>query len=424
MHFFSSSGMILILGRSVRASFYHQFLMDFIGEMDVLGRRGRRGNFRACPGCSRRKSHMEEIYEVLRFIEHGAHCRQSMDCIRGTPLIRYLKDDPRIGKGRLFKWFRQLCVCLDQYHRCRNWKEYRYLNPYSVIVSEEGELLLLDLEAPENAFVMKQMQRRAIRDHFVKPVCRIGAGKDQKADLFAYGKTIQFLLAYTEIVPALTRWEETRLSRVISRCTGESKRGYEDIAHVLKALPAAKLKDPEPGAAQRKKLLAAACVCVLACAILKLGTSLTADERESAVTGSIQVRKEIPAQLAVSETPVLETLADEEILEAAGSVLKEYISGGSESELRAGLALGRRAELYIVRCLAEMYEKLDMEKEAAEAYGRLIQIETDQERIEAAEQSRMKLEPGREEDRENADAGVEEEDGETVSVDAETEEMP
>ena len=159
---------------------------------------------------------------------------------------------------------------------------------------------------------------------------------------------------------------------------------------------------------------------VLACAILKLGTSLTADERESAVTGSIQVRKEIPAQLAVSETPVLETLADEEILEAAGSVLKEYISGGSESELRAGLALGRRAELYIVRCLAEMYEKLDMEKEAAEAYGRLIQIETDQERIEAAEQSRMKLEPCREEDRENADAGVEEEDGETVSVDAET----
>ena len=110
------------------------------------------------------------MYEVLRFIEHGAHCRQSMDCIRGTILIRYLKENPEIGKAGLFGWFRQLCVCVDQYHRCRKQKEYRYLNPYSIVVSEEGELLLLDLESPENAFVMKQMQKHAVRNHFVKPV--------------------------------------------------------------------------------------------------------------------------------------------------------------------------------------------------------------------------------------------------------------
>lgn len=410
MHFFSASGMILILGRSVRASFYHQVLMDFIREMDVLARRGRRGSFRACRGCSRRKSHMEEMYEVLRFIEHGTHCRQSMDCIRGTPLIRYLKDNPRIGKEKIFKWFHQLCVCLDQYHRCRNWKEYRYLNPYSVIVSEEGELLLLDLEAPENAFAMKQMQKRAVRHHFVKPVCRIEAGKNQNADLFAYGKTIQFLLAYTETVPALTGREEARLSRVIGRCTGETGREYEDIAHVMKTLPAVKPQAPEFKDGRRKKLLAAACVFVLVCALLKMGISLSAADAKSAVTGSIQARKEIPVQIAVSETPALETPTDEDILEAAGSILKEYVSGESESKLRTGLALGRRAELNVVRCLAEMYEKLDMPEEAAEAYGRLIQIETQQERIEAAELRKMKLEAGWEGYEEKANADIEAED--------------
>ena len=400
--------------------------------MDVLGRRGRRGNFRACPGCSRRKSHMEEMYEVLRFIEHGAHCRQSMDCIRGTPLIRYLKDDPRIGKGRLFKWFRQLCVCLDQYHRCRNWKEYRYLNPYSVIVSEEGELLLLDLEAPENAFVMKQMQRRAIRDHFVKPVCRIGAGKDQKADLFAYGKTIQFLLAYTEIVPALTRWEETRLSRVISRCTGESKRGYEDIAHVLKALPAAKLKDPEPGAAQRKKLLAAASACTAVCAFLTLGNDGAASGGEipgSAVDGGVlsgsaglSAGTGLPGSENLSAGTDLPTgtdlsagkLAGEvDVLAAADRLLKEYAASEDLGELRGTLGMVREIELNAVWCLAETYDKLDME-EALETYERLIQIEKDPEKLEDALERKEELEAEgileREEASGQQDAEMEEEE--------------
>ena len=66
------------------------------------------------------QQNMEEMYEVLRFIEHGTHCRQSMDCIRGNLLIRYLKERQGIGKSELFGWFRQLCVCVDQYHRCRS----------------------------------------------------------------------------------------------------------------------------------------------------------------------------------------------------------------------------------------------------------------------------------------------------------------
>ena len=31
------------------------------------------------------------MYEVLKFIEHGLRCRQSMDCVQGTILLSYLK---------------------------------------------------------------------------------------------------------------------------------------------------------------------------------------------------------------------------------------------------------------------------------------------------------------------------------------------
>ena len=303
---------------------------------------------------------MEEMYEVLRFIEHGAHCRQSMDCMRGTLLVRYLKARREIGKSELFGWFRQLCVCVDQYHRCRKQREYRYLNPYSVVVSEERSLFLLDLEAPGNGYVLKQMQKPAVREGFVKPVCEISAG-GQGADIFAYGKTIQFLLAYAEVHPRLTKWEELRLSRVIARCTGESGKAYADINQILRDLPAVKEKkqlkarngacDP-PGMSRRKRLLAAACICIAACAFLTLG--------------------------------------DEEAA-SADRMLEDYAESEDREELRKVLGIIREIELDAVRCLAETYDKLGMEEEGAEAYKRLIQIEKDPERLAAARERELEL---------------------------------
>ena len=332
------------------------------------------------------------MYEVLKFIEHGTHCRQSMDCIRGTLLIRYMKEHPVIEKAGIFSWFRQLCVCVDQYHRCRNRKEYRYLNPYSVVVSEEGELLLLDLEAPENAFVMKQMQKHTVRNHFVKPVFEMGAGREQRADLFAYGKTIQFLLAYTEVVPALTRREEARLSRIISRCMGESGREYTDISRVLKDLPVMKEKDTRPADRRRKKLFAAAAVCTALYALLTV-------VRNEEITGWKPAASEgVTAEIgdlggeAVREAAARPEMSEEEILEAAENFLEKYVSGGSRKDIRSALELGREIELNTVRRMAELYESQDMSVEAAAAYGRLIQIEKEDEKIEAAGIGKMEAE--------------------------------
>ena len=342
---------------------------------------------------------MEEMYEVLRFIEHGVHCRQSLDCIRGMLLIRYLQVEHRIGKKELFRWFRQLCVCVDQYHRCRKQREYRYLNPYSVVVSEDGELFLLDLEAPENGSVLKQMQKPAVRDSFVKPVCEIRAGGGQSADLFAYGKTIQFLLAYTQTDPGLTRWEEIRLSRVIARCTGESGKAYADISQVLKDLPVAKEKkrvktrsrpSDVSGLQRRRKLLAAACACTVVCAVLTLGNDGPASG------GEISGRGLSGAAFSGMSVPGTERgLKESDIMAAAGKILEDYMAytaGENQEDLRKALGLIRELEINAVRCLAETYGKLGMEDEALEAYERLVQIEREPERLEAAGRRKRELE--------------------------------
>ena len=356
------------------------------------------------------------MYEVLRFIEHGAHCRQSMDCIRGKLLIHYLKGRQGIGKAELFRWFRQLGVCVDQYHRCRKGREYRYLNPYSVVVSEEGGLCLLDLEAPENGSVLKQMQKPAVREGFVKPVCEISAG-GQSADIFAYGKTIQFLLAYTQTDADLTKWEVMRLSRVIARCTGKTGKTYEDISQVVRDLPVVKEKERagvRRGASgrsvgRRKKLLAAASACTAVCALLTLGNDGAAsggENPESAVDGGalsggaeLSEGTDFPGgtDLPAGIDPPIgmdlsagELAGEVDVLAAADRLLKGYAASEDPEELCRTLGMVREIELNAVWCLAETYDKLDME-EALDAYERLIQIEKDPGKLEDAMERKEEL---------------------------------
>ena len=149
----------------------------------------------------------EQTYEVFRFIDYGAQCRQSLDCVEGSLLIYYLKEYPRVEKRCLFDWFGQLCHLLEQYQRCKRGQPYRYLNPYSILVDGKARLLLLDLESPENEEAVKCMQLRSVSSRFVKPVLERRGSIPVSADIYCLGKTMQFILAYTQakiFVPAET----------------------------------------------------------------------------------------------------------------------------------------------------------------------------------------------------------------------------
>lgn len=118
---------------------------------------------------------MEKMYEVLRFQEYKDQCRQSADCLEGCLLIYYLQEHECIGKGQLFSWFRQLWKSLYDYQRS-NGMNYGCLTPYSVLVVGEAGLFLLDPVGEENGFIIKRMQQRAVRNHFIKKTADSRAG--------------------------------------------------------------------------------------------------------------------------------------------------------------------------------------------------------------------------------------------------------
>ncbi len=353
---------------------------------------------------------MEEMYEVLKFIEHGAQCRQSMDCERGDLLIFYLRDNPQQKKEVLFDWFRQISISLDQFHRCRKGQRYRYLNPYSIVVGEDGKVYLLDLEAPENETVIKKMQNRAVRKHFVKRAGRTESGTEGDVDLFGYGRTIQFVLAYTEAVPGLSRREEKRMVRVIERCTEFCRKRYSDIRQVTGDIPVTGKCRPFPRLPgwKKKVILTAGCLGVLAAltAVLpEIAGSKAAEkmhsaeeyvtEEENPGNKTAEAERQISAFSEYNENLISdERITDEEYIAAAGRILKTYLLQNTVEGNEQTLLLGRELELDVVRSLAAAYERQEMTEEAILAYGRLLEIEEGTGRIEEAAEKKMKLEAG------------------------------
>ena len=186
------------------------------------------------------RNYEERTYEVIRFVRSQNRCHPAMDCVSGQLLIYHVQQCPEMEKGELFEWVQKLAEQLELYHLCKNDQPYRFFNPYSVLVTRDGDVALLDLEAQSNEFVLRNMQKQAMRNHFVRPIVHIKENKRQFLDLYGYGKTVQFILANVKARPALTRGEERRLARVVEKCTSENpKRQFEELGQVKKELPVA-----------------------------------------------------------------------------------------------------------------------------------------------------------------------------------------
>lgn len=325
-----------------------------------------------------RERHMEEMYEVLKFIEHGTCCRRSLDCVQGVSLMRRMKEHPETDRRKLLAWFREIAVCVEQYHRSGSGQDYRYLNPCSIIVTEEDRMMLLDLEAPDNASVIKQMQTGAVRDHFIRPVCDLGVSRNHEADLFAYGKTVQFLLAYMDIQPSLTQLEEMKMDRIIRRCTGAYGRRYDDFSQVIKVLP--QIRGKVSNSSQEKKLNpkriaggvglgAAACLCL--CVLLGLEKHSLVEAEEEKIYREAENKGERKAA---------------EIYERRLTALKEQ----QETERIIREAAERGAEAG--KNAAEEVKIRETEKQLLDAYNSLLKYEKDSPQAEEIRKKKTELE--------------------------------
>ncbi len=219
-------------------------------------------------------------FDVLRLIEHGKKCYISSENVRGVQLIYWLKDHTSLSKEELFGWIRELTRQLAQIHKCRGAPNYRYVNPYSVIITQERELYYLDADALSNEERIRQMQRPNVREYFLPPNASYYQEASEELDVYGLGKTIQYLVAVTDVTPALTRGEEKKLQKVITRClTVDTGKPCVHVADLQKSLPRYRKKaSGRPGRWTVKVLALLALIVTVVAAVCILCRSLSKEE--------------------------------------------------------------------------------------------------------------------------------------------------
>ena len=179
---------------------------------------------------------MEREYEVIRLIQQNASCHIITDCVLGTMLPEYLEEHGMIAKEQLFSYLCQMIKQLGYLQDVRDAKPCRYITQFCMIIKKNGELMLLDLNAKGNQHIVNQMGRGEIRDGFLKK------GNSYEA-MYSIGKTMQFILAKAIIEPKLTKHEESKLKKIISKCLSDNvKQQYQKISEILFDFPQLKYK--------------------------------------------------------------------------------------------------------------------------------------------------------------------------------------
>ena len=135
-------------------------------------------------------------------------------------------------KREIFLLLKEIAGQLASFHRCRGNPCYQYVNPYSIVRSEDGRIYFLDMQSEANRSKMIFMQRRDIREYFLPPDEKYYQHASKELDMYGLGKTFQYILASVEAEPRFNRREEYRLQRIISKAMGIRSTHYLNVSEI------------------------------------------------------------------------------------------------------------------------------------------------------------------------------------------------
>ena len=192
--------------------------------------------------------YLKPDYDVLRLFQYNGMCYVSSDNVEGCPLGKWLEFHPYMSKTEIAEWICDMVRQLSQIHKCRGNPEYQYVNPYSIIVTRERKLCFLDVCSDSNREYIGMMQRQSIKRYFHPSREEYEQMSSEERDIFGLGKTIQYLLAFTQSDPGFSRREERWLKKMIIKCIDfQEKRKFHTVEDIQKYLANFPLKREDAG---------------------------------------------------------------------------------------------------------------------------------------------------------------------------------
>lgn len=132
-------------------------------------------------------------------------------------LGEYVLEHPEVEKQVLMKWMQQILVQLQAMEQIRELPD--TITPFHIMIRENTAVVQVDLEE-------EKIPSYSVLGKFVP-------SEGQNSSVYSFGKTMQFLLAKTKLVPRLTRRQEFHFQKIISKClTNKSKKQYRKFSEI------------------------------------------------------------------------------------------------------------------------------------------------------------------------------------------------
>lgn len=373
---------------------------------------------------------MGKNYEVVLWEKEGEDYRIKHGCVKGELLGDYFKITAQIEQKIIFQWMAGLTEQLDVVQKHQKCSGYQYLNPYSVLISETGEVYLLDLEAQSNLEVVRFMQRRSMRHFFPEARSEGKRWGRLKQNLYAFGQLLWFMTSEARVSPAFTKQQKRKLHCIIEKCIGEKKnygvaiftvRQYEAFSQVRKDIR----KIPVKAGRKRKKVqsnekkktdrvkIKRKSVNVhrkrkrIRCIIVGIGTTivlcgvgttelrafLQRDKNSEVVSKAKaeQIRKEQHKVQAEHGTEESDKMQPEQSEEGQQNLYALLLNNSKEDNLEV-IAKGEAYYRELLYCLALAYEREDEKEKALHMYEDLCKVEEVSERLEKVYAKRIRFE--------------------------------
>lgn len=148
---------------------------------------------------------MQQSYEVLRFVGQNGKFHIVMDYVEGDLLATYLQKEKSMSKKNFLQLMSNIAKELEGLEKSSAIEYIPYLTPFHIVVKEDQSVAFLKQTEKYNEKIEKFVGVFLPADGSINY-------------FYSYGRILQFILAKTKLRPRMSKIEEYRIRRIISKC--------------------------------------------------------------------------------------------------------------------------------------------------------------------------------------------------------------
>ncbi len=171
---------------------------------------------------------MQQSYEVIRFVGQNGKFHIVMDYVEGELLSSFIQSEESMSKKLFFRLMSEVAKELEGLERSNATEYVPCLTPFHIVIKEDQSVAFLKY----NEKYHKKLEK--VVDQFIP-------SDGSNNYFYSYGRVLQFVLMKVRLRPRLTKMEEFKIKRIISKCMEtNSKRQFKDVRELLSKLKTVK----------------------------------------------------------------------------------------------------------------------------------------------------------------------------------------